>query len=294
MFEMGVETMALPLEEKLKFEQGDDGMSFGYKSVGANAVSASGKLDAVEFINVSTDDALAWPKQTHRAYPMTVNARMPTTITPFIRKSHDINNVLLEVLNNKLGLPVGSLSDKHKPDEHSGSESRVTHSPPKPADTVAAAPTLGSHTDFGSLSFLHNRLGGLQVLVPGTDDWQYVMPLEGHAICNIGDALSILSGGILRSNLHRVVPPPGYQRSLDRWSLVYFTRPGNSVILRALKEHSQMIAEAVARQPAKFFETGSTAHEWFARRIKNQRVNNRKGPETWMASRGTEDNPAVV
>lgn len=30
MFNMGAETMDLPLEEKLKFEQGDDGMSFGY------------------------------------------------------------------------------------------------------------------------------------------------------------------------------------------------------------------------------------------------------------------------
>lgn len=30
MFEMGVETMKLPLDEKLKYEQGDEGVSFGY------------------------------------------------------------------------------------------------------------------------------------------------------------------------------------------------------------------------------------------------------------------------
>lgn len=29
MFDMGAETMALPLEEKIKYEQGDDGLSFG-------------------------------------------------------------------------------------------------------------------------------------------------------------------------------------------------------------------------------------------------------------------------
>jgi hypothetical protein len=29
MFEMGTETMKLPLHEKMKYEQGDDGMSFG-------------------------------------------------------------------------------------------------------------------------------------------------------------------------------------------------------------------------------------------------------------------------
>lgn len=29
MFEMGAETMRLPMEEKMEFEQGDDGVSFG-------------------------------------------------------------------------------------------------------------------------------------------------------------------------------------------------------------------------------------------------------------------------
>lgn len=29
MFEMGAETMNLPMDEKMKFEQGDDGQSFG-------------------------------------------------------------------------------------------------------------------------------------------------------------------------------------------------------------------------------------------------------------------------
>jgi hypothetical protein len=30
MFDMGAETMALPLEERMKFEQGDNGRSFGF------------------------------------------------------------------------------------------------------------------------------------------------------------------------------------------------------------------------------------------------------------------------
>ena len=33
MFDMGEETMSLPFEEKIKFEQGDDGMSFGYAAI---------------------------------------------------------------------------------------------------------------------------------------------------------------------------------------------------------------------------------------------------------------------
>ena len=62
------------------------------------------------------------------------------------------------------------------------------------------------------------------MLVPGSESWQYVkvfffsmleiqivlliffpQPIPRHAICNIGDALALFSGGILRSNLHRVM-----------------------------------------------------------------------------------------
>jgi len=210
---------------------------------------------------------------------------MASTIVPFVRKSLEVNNTILEIFNDKLGLPAGSLLKRHLMEEFSGSEARITKNGPTSNTTKVA---IGSHTDFGSLSFLHNRLGGLQVLPPGSESWQYVKPIPRHAICNVGDALALFSGGILRSNLHRVLPPPAPQAGIERYSLVYFTRPGNSIILRALVDESPLIAEAVSRGLENNYETGSTALEWFSRRIKNQRIKNRKGPETWMASRGTE------
>jgi len=286
MFQMAAETMLLPMDEKLKFEQGDTGNSFGYKAAGANAVDATGQPDTVEFINIAKDDALAWPKQARRAYPSTVNVYMSTVVQPFVKKSVEVNDTLLQIFNDRLGLPPDALKKRHTLAEHSGSETRVIKKAPSAHAPLKVA--LGAHTDFGSLSFLHNRLGGLQVLVPGSEDWQYIKPLPGHAICNIGDALALFSGGILRSNMHRVVAPPGAQSQFERWSLVYFTRPGNDIQLRALVEDSQVIADAVAATPDKNFETGSTSLDWFSRRIKNQRLKNRTGPETWMNSRGTE------
>jgi hypothetical protein len=71
-------------------------------------------------------------------------------------------------------------------------------------------------------------------------------------------------------------PPPAPQAGIERYSLVYFTRPGNSIILRALVDESPLIAEAVSCGLEKNYETGSTALEWFSRRIKNQRIKNRK------------------
>lgn len=70
--------------------------------------------------------------------------------------------------------------------------------------------------------------------------------------------------------------PPGDQANYERWSLVYFTRPGNSVELRALTDESPAIAEAVSKaSDPTVYQTGSTAEQWFARRIKNQRIKNR-------------------
>ncbi|KAG7091537.1 hypothetical protein E1B28_010566 [Marasmius oreades] len=290
MFEMGEATMKLPMEEKMKFEQGDDGSSFGYKAAGANAVDADGTPDTVEFINIAKDDGFAWPNTARRTYPSTVTSRMDSIVVPFIKKSTAINSTILDIFNSKLGLPDDVLTRKHSIEEYSGSEARTIKNPKGMSKERLA---IAAHTDFGSLSFLHNRLGGLQVLPPGIDEWQYVKPLPGHAICNVGDALAVLSGGILHSNIHRVIPPPGAQATYERWSQVFFTRPGNSVVLEPLSSLSPIIADAVQKDPHKNLNAGgATAYEWFSRRVKNQRIKNRTGPETWQASRGTEQGRA--
>ncbi|OSD01896.1 Clavaminate synthase-like protein [Trametes coccinea BRFM310] len=286
MFDMGDETMNLPYDEKMN-----------YKARGATVTDESGAPDTVEFMNIAKDDAIAWPSVARRTYPSTVNARMNDAVIPFIRRSIEVNDTLLEIFNELLGLPDGTLAEKHKLDEFSGSEARVIKNPPRPEGLNEAKAALAAHTDFGSLSFLHNRLGGLQVMVPGTDQWQYIKPIPGHAICNLGDAMTIFSGGLLKSNLHRVVPPPGEQAHYARWSLVYFTRPGDSVLLRALGEHSSMIAKAVEDAPEhlrKIFESPQTSQEWFTRRVKNMRTNNQKGVDVWRASRGTEHRPLAA
>lgn len=171
MFDMGAETMALPLDEKMKFEQGNDGMSFGfaswqvpslseyrfnkfhvrYKAAGANATDEYGTLDTVEFINIAKDDALAWPKPVRRTYPAPTQARMESTIVPFVRKSLAVNTTLLHVFNDRLGLPEGTLARKHAMEEFSGSEARCIRSPPRPEGMSEERRAIGAHTDFGSL-----------------------------------------------------------------------------------------------------------------------------------------------
>ncbi|KAL0946442.1 hypothetical protein HGRIS_012665 [Hohenbuehelia grisea] len=86
--------------------------------------------------------------------------------------------------------------------------------------------------------------------------------------------MALFSGGILRSNLHRVVPP-GAQGAFVRLSIVFFTRPRGEVVLR---KDSAAIAEAAEknhRETGTNFETRSTAAEWFQQRVKNRRFNYR-------------------
>ncbi|KAJ7226200.1 hypothetical protein C8J57DRAFT_1389997 [Mycena rebaudengoi] len=259
MFYVGAQTVALPFEEKMKYEQGDEGMSFGYKAAGANVVDASGTKDITQFINIATDDALAWPVQARRSYPSTVNARMVSTIVPFVEKSLAVNNTLIDVFDAKLGLPNGTLSKLHPRREFSGSTTRCIYSPRilcRKATAISAhtGPSDGSYGLCANSLFLHNRLGGLQVLIPGTEEWQYVKPLPGHAICNLGNAMVIFSGGILRSN-----------------------------------RHTPLIADAVAQaSDPKRFEPGVTVLEWLTRRVKNRRAANQKGLGAYFDSRRTE------
>ncbi|KAF9002938.1 hypothetical protein BDQ17DRAFT_1305887 [Cyathus striatus] len=287
MFELGKEIMDLEHEEKMKFDMGNDGATFGYKALGTNVVDPSGTRDKSEFINISKDDAIVWPKQIHRSYPEPVDKKMDIVVRPFIQKSHHVATTILDVFNGKLGMKSGTLLSLHQLENISGDEARIIK---VPANIPSNAKALGEHTDFGSLSCLHNKLGGLQVLDPETNSWKYVKPLPGHVICNIGDALFILSGGILRSALHKVIAPPGVQSMYERWSLVYFSRPDDNVILNALVEKSEIVANEVTRSSnPNSFATNSTVAAWIARRVKYRRAQHFKDAQSYVqASGGTE------
>jgi len=81
-----------------------------------------------------------------------------------------------------------------------------------------------AHTDAGSLSIVFTEVGGLQVLKPNEDQWYYIAPKPGHAVVNVGDALRFISGGILESALHRIIPHKD-EKMRHKYSIVYLLRP---------------------------------------------------------------------
>ena len=72
-------------------------------------------------------------------------------------------------------------------------------------------------------------------------------------------------------------------------------RPYFDAPLEPLSSLSPIIKQFADRNEAmRAMEKGVTAGDWFKRRIQKQRVANRKGPETWSESRGTERALAIA
>ncbi len=81
------------------------------------------------------------------------------------------------------------------------------------------------HTDLGSWTLLFRQpVAALQIKGHATGAWKWVKPQDGTLTVNACDALNFLTGGYVRSTIHRVVSPPKDQEHVDRLGLLYFSR----------------------------------------------------------------------
>ena len=168
-------------------------------------------------------------------------------------------DLMFSILESQLQLPPGTLSSLHRLTALSGDHLRFTQSAPAAFDEAAAKQR--EHTDYGSLTILFNWLGGLQIRPPASsEEWVFVRPVPGSCVVNLGDAMVRFTAGLLKSNIHRVVPPVGPQEGCLRNSLVFFSRPENDVVLRRLK------GGLIDAQPQTDEGEEMTSHEWIMRR----------------------------
>jgi len=104
---------------------------------------------------------------------------------------------------------------------------RIFHYPP----STAADGTwgVGEHTDYGLLTILaQDSNAGLQVR--STSGWIDADPLPGSFVCNLGDMLERLTGGIYRSTPHRV----RNASAADRLSFPFFLDPSWDAVVERL------------------------------------------------------------
>jgi isopenicillin N synthase-like dioxygenase len=284
LFDLGERLLELPIEEKMKYDRQkkEQDSYFGYKSLGNGIIDKDGTRDEIEWYNTPKDDLMGLGKKYPTPEIIKENREL---IGKYMKGSHAVVRLIMASLNQKLGLPDGKLESLHRIDAPSSDIVRIIRSPPQP-EMDELKITLGEHTDFGSVTILFNRLGGLMIPQPNGNDggeWAYVRPLKGHCVVNLGDAMVKFSAGVLRSSLHRVVNPPGEQKGETRMSLVYFSRPEDEVLMQSL-DGSRVIDEARERNGIdRGKEEEITAYDWILRRSMNKRAGG-----DYAASMGSE------
>ncbi|KAI1615736.1 hypothetical protein EDD36DRAFT_380933 [Exophiala viscosa] len=231
LYDLSKETLSLPFEEKDQYDFRKTGSFFGYKPAGTvKLTDKAQRPDSTEFFNIGKDCLFDIAPSTK--YPEAIQNARPL-LQKFCKGAHEMAMDVLRTLARASGEDEEVFVERNLFHESSGDHVRLTLKPASSASTSAVG--LPSHTDFGSITILFNWLGGLQIesRTPGRiGEWEYVKPLPGKAIVNLGDAMVHFSNGTMKSAKHRVVPSPGAQAEMERVSVVYFVRPTHHSLLK--------------------------------------------------------------
>ena len=128
---------------------------------------------------------------------------------------------------------------------------RIFNYPEIPQSSDDPPWSVGAHTDYGVLTMLlQDDAGGLQV--KSRSRWIEAPPVPGSFVCNLGDMLDRMTGGLYRSTPHRV--RNAAQR--DRLSFPFFFDPNWNA------EVGPIPGCAPTRDDKSERWDGASVHEW--------------------------------
>ncbi|KAH7353378.1 hypothetical protein B0T11DRAFT_356433 [Plectosphaerella cucumerina] len=232
-FSLGQQFYELPEEEKLKYQPDlDSGDYNGYRPAGRRVLSG-GIRDKTEVWNMATKDG-------HITQPLPkLLEEKKALIESFAKELHDkVLDPLLHLIAISLELPPDFFTKVHRWDVHDESHLRyMKYSKFSPQELEQLSDGLWSlgHTDLGTITLLFRQpVAALQIKDHETGEWKWAKPLDGSLTVNTCDALSFLTGGYIKSTVHRVSAPPKDQQHVDRLGLLYFARPQNDLVLKTV------------------------------------------------------------
>ncbi|RTD94382.1 isopenicillin N synthase family oxygenase [Variovorax atrisoli] len=124
------------------------------------------------------------------------------TILEYMAAVTQLGHRLMEGIALSLGLDAGYFAKRYTADPLI--LFRLFNYPSQPVpEGLDVQWGVGEHTDYGLLTILHqDHIGGLAVHTPG--GWIDAPPVAGSFVCNIGDMLDRMTGGLYKSTPHRV------------------------------------------------------------------------------------------
>ncbi|KZO99487.1 Clavaminate synthase-like protein [Calocera viscosa TUFC12733] len=235
-FALGNTFYNLPLEEKLKYVPDlENGEYNGYRPAGRRVLDvASGLTDRVEVFNMPKFNGYF-----DQAYPQLIKDHI-VEIEEFARSLHsEILDHLFTLLAIALELPEDYFVNLHKYEQKSEDHLRyMKYGKYTPEENKKLGALWGrGHTDLGTFTLLFRQpVAALQIKDHTDGKWRWVKPQDATVTVNACDALSLLTGGYVKSTIHRVAVPPRDQQHVDRLGLLYFARPKNDLTLATVKE----------------------------------------------------------
>ncbi len=209
----------------------------GYFAVGDELTS--GKPDQKEGIYFGSELSAGHPKVAaglplHGANLFPPLDGFRETILEYVDRLTDVGHALMSGIALSLNLPSDFFRQQLTADPIL--LFRIFHYPPL-TTTATDLWSVGEHTDYGLLTILkQDQTGGLQVKSQG--QWIEAAPIPDSFVCNIGDILDRMTGGLYRSTPHRV----RNRGERGRLSFPFFFDPGWAAEIKPILSDSTKTA----------------------------------------------------
>jgi isopenicillin N synthase-like dioxygenase len=226
------------LDEKLSIRMEVGGRAWrGYFPVGGELTS--GKLDLKEGLYFGEELAEDHPLARSRT-PMHGSNLFPgniplfrETILEYLAAMTRLGHAMMEGLALSLGLNESYFADRYT--RRPLILFRIFNYPPDPRRAQDLSWGVGEHTDYGLLTILRqDRTGGLEV--KSKSGWVEARPIPGSFVCNIGDMLDRMTGGLYRSTAHRVKSPSDH----NRLSFPFFFDPNFNAEVKPIEVNARL------------------------------------------------------
>ncbi|MER5490978.1 2-oxoglutarate and iron-dependent oxygenase domain-containing protein [Streptomyces sp. NPDC002490] len=166
---------------------------------------------------------------------------------------------LMRLFARALDLPENHFEDKF---DHHGSSIAANYYPPQHQPPLPGQLRRGPHTDFGSLTILHQQHDrtGLQVR-QGTNTWRDIPAVPHSLVVNIGDLMALWTGGRWVSTMHRVTNPPTHDTT-SRLTIPFFYLPNHDATIQPM--YTSVAGDLLGAEGG----GGVIAGEWMSRKLR--------------------------